>query len=112
MRYEIHSHDVTVTPEIDKIISEKIAKLEERLKSYHPEAARLEMQLRRQEKKQILTCALTLRAYQEELHASKEATELREAVDRAFDALFKEVEHYLRRANKPQQSIRQKAGAS
>ncbi len=112
MRYDIHSHEVTVTPAIDKIIAEKIAKLEARLKSYHPEAARLELQIHRQEKKQILICALTLHAYQEELHASKEATELREAVDRAFDALFKEVEHYRRRINKSLQSIRQKAGAS
>jgi ribosomal subunit interface protein len=112
MRYEIRSHDVTVTPQIEKIIGEKLAKLDERLKSYHPDVARLEIQIRRQEKKQILSCALTLHAYQEELHTEKEATELREALDRAFDALFKEVEHYRVRLNKSLQSAKGKAEAS
>ena len=112
MRFDIHSHEVTVTPQIDKIIEEKLAKLDERLKSYHPDVARLEIQIRRQEKKQILACALTLHAYREELHAEKEATELGEAVDRAFDALFKEVEHYRVRINKSLQSAKRGAEAS
>jgi ribosomal subunit interface protein len=113
MRYDIHDPEVTVTPQIEKIVAEKLAKLDERLKSYHPEAARLEMRLRRQEKKQLLSCALTLHAYQEELHVEKEAVELREAVDRAFDALFREVEHYRARINKSLQSDNKRnAGAS
>jgi ribosomal subunit interface protein len=113
MRYEIHKHDVLLTPQIEKIIEQKVAKLDTRLKTYHPEAARLELQFKREEKgDKHVDCALTLHAFHDELHAEKGAPELHEAVDRAFDALFKELDHYRARVNKSLQPHAPKAGES
>jgi ribosomal subunit interface protein len=112
MRYDIHTHDVTIGSALQKIISQKVSKLDKRIESYHSDAARLELQLRRHEKAQSVRCALTLHAYQDALHAEKDATDLRAAVDRAFDALFKELEHYRARINKSLQPGTRKAGLS
>jgi ribosomal subunit interface protein len=100
MHFDIHSHDVVVGPQIEKVIAQKVVKLDQRMKSYHPDSARLELQLHRKEKGQSVRCGLTLHAYPEALHAEKDAGDLHEAVDRAFDALFKELEHYRGRVNK------------
>lgn len=113
MRYEIHKHDVQLTPQIEKIIEQKIAKLDKRLETYHPDAAHLELQFKRTERgDHHVDCALTLRTFHENLHSQKEAPELHEALDRAFDALFKELEHYRTRVNKSLQPNQSKAGES
>jgi ribosomal subunit interface protein len=112
MRHEIRAHDVTVNPKMEKVIEQKVAKLDQRLKSYHPDAAHLEVQLHRQDKTSSVRCALTLHAYQEALHAEKDAPELHEAVDRAFDAMFKELEHYRARINTSLQHNAPKAEVS
>jgi len=112
MRHEIRTHEIAMNPQIEKIIEQKVAKLDQRLKPYHPDAAHLEVQLHGQEKSSSFRCALTLHAYQDALHAEKDAPELREAVDRAFDAMFKELEHYRARINKSLQHNAPKAEIS
>ncbi len=113
MRYDIHKHDVQITPQIEKIIGQKIAKLDKRLETYHPDAAHLELQIRHAANDRIpVQCALTLRGFHEALHVEKTATELREAVDHAFDALYKELEHYRARVNKSLQPNLPKTGES
>jgi ribosomal subunit interface protein len=113
MRFDIHKHDVNLTPQIEKIIARKVAKLDERLKTYHPDVARLELQLRHTDRTNSqVECALTLHAFQEELHAQKEAPELHEALDHTFDALLRELEHYRARVNKSLHPKLPKAGES
>jgi ribosomal subunit interface protein len=101
MQIDIHKHDVTLTPQMDKLIEDKAAKLEKRLKTLHPDVARLEIQLHFQDRQSgHVECAITLHAFRTLLHAKKVAPELREAVDDAFDALLREVEHYRVKVNK------------
>ena len=100
MRHDIRTHDVPMNPQIEDVIAQKVAKLDQRLKPYHPEPAHIEIQLHREAKTSVVRCALTLHAYKEALHAEKDAKELREAVDHAFEAMFKEIEHYRARINK------------
>ncbi len=112
MRYEIHKHDVQLTPQIEDAVEHKVAKLKERLKTYHPDAAHLELQLRRTEKSGAqVNCAMTLHLAHDHLHAHKDAPELRQALDRAFDALFRELEHYRARVNKSLHPNLAKSGA-
>jgi ribosomal subunit interface protein len=118
MRYEIHKHDVMLTPQLEKIIEQKVAKLDKRMQTYHPDAARLELQFKRGEKGGTekggaqIDCGLTLHAAEERLYAQKGAADLHEALDRAFDALFKELERYRARLNKSLQPNLPKAGES
>lgn len=102
MHFDIHKHNVILTPQIEKLIARKVAKLDKRLKTYHPDVARLELQLRRHTDRtnQQVECALTLHAFDDTLHAQKDADELREAVDHTFDAMLRELEHYRARVNK------------
>jgi ribosomal subunit interface protein len=101
MRYEIHKHDVVLSPQLDGVLKQKVTKLEQRLKTYHPDAAHLELQFKHSVKDGAhVDCALTLHLIHDHLHAHKDAPELHQALDRAFDALFKELEHYRARVNK------------
>ncbi len=47
---------------------------------------------------------MTLRAFRDTLHAGKSAPELRVAVDKSFDALMRELDHYRMKVNKSLQS--------
>jgi ribosome-associated translation inhibitor RaiA len=89
---------------LEKAIARKVDKVEERLKRYHPDAADLEIRLERQEKLNSFDCAIQLRAFRETLHSRKSSPELRVAVDKSFDALMKELDHYRVRINKSLQS--------
>lgn len=102
MRHEISRHNVEIPDTIEKALSQKIDKVEQRLKRYHPEAADLEVSLAYHEhlKDQAYECSLNLNAFREHLHARKTAADLRMAIDRSFDALLREMEQYRARINK------------
>ena len=100
MRTEIFRNNVEVTNTIDKAISHKVAKVSERLKRYHPDAAEMEVRLEYHNKLKTHECALNLRAFKDTLYAKKSAPELRIAIDRSFDALIKELDHYRVKINK------------
>jgi ribosomal subunit interface protein len=102
MHFDMHKHNVILTPQMEKLISQKVAKIDKRLKTYHPAVARLELQLHRHTDRsdRQVECALTLHAFRKILHAQKHADELREAVDHAFAALLEELEAYRARVNK------------
>lgn len=100
MRYAIHKGDVHVPKAVEQAIERKVDKVAERLKRYHPDAAAMEIHLTRLEKKNEFECSLQLTAFKETLHAKKSAPELRVAVDKSFDALMKELDHYRIRVNK------------
>ena len=104
MRYELHKGDIHVSETLEQAIAHKVTKVEERLKRYHPDAADMEIRLAHQEKVNSFDCSIQLRAFRETLHCSKSAPELRVAVDKSFDALMKELEHYRSRINKSLQS--------
>ena len=100
MRLEISKANVETSPSIDKAIAHKVEKVEERLKRYHPDAADLEIHLEFNDKRKFHECTLNLKAFKDTLHAKKSAPELRMAIDRTFDALIKELDHYRVKVNK------------
>jgi ribosomal subunit interface protein len=100
MRYELSRSNVEVDPAIEKAIRQKIDKVEERLKRYHPDAADLTIHLEYIDRIKSHECAINLKAFRDTLHAKKSAPELRVAIDRCFDALVKELDHYRSKINK------------
>ncbi|MBI3993855.1 MAG: HPF/RaiA family ribosome-associated protein [Candidatus Lambdaproteobacteria bacterium] len=98
MRTEIIKNDIPVNKKLAEVIQHKADKVEERLKRYHPDVADLEIRL--EHNLNEYACALVLKAFRESMHAHKTAPELRVAVDRSFDALFKELDHYRQKINK------------
>ena len=89
---------------MEKAIQHKIDKIETRLKRYHPDAAHLEIRLDHHEKQNSYECVVRLKAFRDSLHSKKSAPELRVAVDRSFDAIMKELDHYRLKINKSLQS--------
>ena len=104
MRYEILKNTVTISPSLEKAIHQKIEKIQKRLKRYHPEVAHLEIRLNHQEKIKEFECSLQLKAFKDSLRSKKSAPELRVAVDKSFDAILKELEHYRLKINKSLQA--------
>ncbi len=98
MRTEIIKNNVPVSKKLESVILHKVEKIEERLKRYHPDVADLQIRLEHQVNE--YGCALVLNAFRESLHAHKSAPELRVAVDKTFDAMFKELDHYRQKINK------------
>jgi len=78
--------------------------VEERLKRYHPDAADMNIHVARLEKQNEFECSIQLKAFKETLHTKKSAPELRVAVDKSFDALMKELDHYRVKINKSLQA--------
>ena len=85
---------------LEKALAHKIEKLEVRLKRYHPEVAQLELHLEHGDAEQI-RCKIHLRIYRDSLHAHKESLEARVALDRSFEALFRELDTYRQKLSKP-----------
>ncbi len=104
MRYAIHKGEVRLPAALEKVIAHKVEKVEERLKRYHPDTADLQIHLEHQEKQNEFQCTIQLMAFKDQLHAKKSAPELRVAVDKSFDALMKELDHYRVKINKSLQS--------
>ncbi|MDH4120584.1 MAG: HPF/RaiA family ribosome-associated protein [Deltaproteobacteria bacterium] len=100
MRYEISKHHCDVDATLAKAIEHKVEKVAERLKRYHPDVADMDIRLEFHDKQKMHECTLHLRAMKDTLHAKKDAPELRVAVDKSFDALMKELEHYRVKINK------------
>ena len=100
MRYEIMKNGISVDESLEKAIISKVEKVTERLKRYHPETAHLEVRLGVEEKHKEYECSLQLKAFREAMHSQKSSPELRVAVDRSFEALFKEIETYRAKINK------------
>lgn len=99
MRVEIIRNSVPVNDQLEDVIKQKSGKVEERLKRYHPETADLEIRLQHDAKNNEFGCALNLKAFRDSLHTHKNHAELRVAVDKSFEALFKELEHYRAKIN-------------
>jgi ribosome-associated translation inhibitor RaiA len=104
MRYELHNGEVHVPASLERIIGTKIGKIEKRLKRYHPDVANLEVRLSFVEKINEYECSLVLNAFKETLRTGKSAPELRVAVDKSFEAMLRELEHYRVRLNKSLQA--------
>jgi len=100
MRYELLKNNIRVSETLQKAIDTKVAKITERLKRYHPETAHLEVKLNQQEDNNGFECSLNLKAFKDALFAKKSAPELRVAVDKSFDAIMKELDHYRNKINK------------
>ena len=100
MRHELLKNEIVVSPALEKVLQAKIQKVEKRLKRHHPEAAHLEIRLKRLEKLDSFECTLSLKAFRDSLHAKKSAPELRAAIDRTFEAMLRELEHYRLKINK------------
>lgn len=99
MRVEIFKHDIRIDQKLEQTIQYKTGKVEKRLKRYHPDAADLEIRLQHNPKSNEFACALNLKAFRDSMHTQKSAPNLRVAVDKSFDALFKELEHYRQKIN-------------
>ena len=99
MRYQLH-HDMPIRSSLEKAIEHKVEKIKKRLKRYHPDVADLEIKLGHQENGKEYECNLILKAFKETMYAKKTAPELRVAVDKCFDAILKELDHYRIKINK------------
>ena len=99
MRYQLH-HDMPIQSSLEKAIGNKVEKIEKRLKRNHPDIADLEIKLVHQEKGNEFECNMILKAFRETMCAKKTSPELRVAVDKCFDAILKELEHYRIKINK------------
>ena len=99
MRYQLH-HDMPIRSSLEKAIGNKVEKIEKRLKRYHPDVADLEIKLGHMEKGNEYECNLILKAFKETMCAKKTAPELRVAVDKCFDAILRELDHYRIKINK------------
>ena len=107
MRYQVH-YEMPIGPSLEKAIENKVEKIKKRLKRYHPDVADLEIKLGRLENHNEFECNLILKAFKETLCAKKTAPELRVAVDKCFDAILKELDHYRIKINKsPRPKTRQ-----
>jgi ribosome-associated translation inhibitor RaiA len=104
MRYQLHNHEVHVSKALEKAIDRKVEKIRKRLKRYHPDVADLEIKIGHQEKLNEFECYLILKAFKETLFTRKCASELRVAVDKSFEAMFKELDHYRIKLNKSLQA--------
>ena len=104
MHHEIHRNEIALAPSLEKAIQHKIGKIETRLKRYHPEAAHLEIRLGHHPKLNTYECMVRLKAFKDSMHSRKSAPELRVAVDKSFDAIMKELDHYRLKINKSLQS--------
>lgn len=104
MRYEIIKSEVHVEESLHKAIGQKADKIEKRLKRFHPETAHLEIKLFRIEKLKEFECALQLKALRNSFHSKKSAPELRVAVDKSFDAIMRELDHYKLKITKSAKS--------
>jgi len=100
MRYDMMRNGIRVDATLEKAIEHKVEKIAERLKRYHPETAHLELRLEQVEKQKEFVCTLQLKAFRDAMRASKSSPELRVAVDKSFEALFKEIDHYRAKINK------------
>ena len=100
MRYELHNGEIHVPQSLEKAIGRKIDKIDKRLKRYHPDVADLEIRLAHMDKVNEYECKIVLRAFKETLHAGKSAPELRVAVDKSFEAMMRELDHYRVKLNK------------
>ena len=100
MRYEIMRNGIRVDETLEKAIGHKVDKVAERLKRYHPEASHLEIRLEHVEKAKEFGCSIQLKAFREAMHAAKSSPELRVAVDKSFEALLREIDHYRAKINK------------
>ncbi|MDH5753009.1 MAG: HPF/RaiA family ribosome-associated protein [Deltaproteobacteria bacterium] len=100
MRYQLHKNDIRVGSTLIKAIENKVEKINDRLKRYHPDVADLEIRLEHLVKVNEYECNLKLNAFKETLVAKKTAPELRVAVDKTFDAIMKELDHYRVKVNK------------
>ena len=98
MRTELIKNNVPVSKKLETVIQHKADKVEERLKRYHPDVADLEIRL--EYNLNEYSCALVLKAFRESMHAHKTAPEMRVAVDKSFDALFRELDQYRQKINK------------
>jgi ribosome-associated translation inhibitor RaiA len=104
MRYDIHKGDVHLPKAVESAIARKVKKVEERLKRYHPDAAGMDIHVTHLDKQDTFECSIQLKAFKETLHTKKSAPELRVAVDKSFDALMKELDHYRVKINKSLQA--------
>lgn len=104
MEYEIKNQGVGVDPTLEKAIQHKTDKMKERLKRFHPDVAKLDIRLDHNSKDKTFECSLHLNAMKDILHAKKSAPELRVAVDKSFEAMMKEVDHYRAKINKSNQA--------
>ena len=100
MRYELHSGAIALPTTLQKAIGRKVDKVDKRLKRYHPDVAEMEIRLEHVDKLNEYECNLVLRAFKETLHARKSAPELRVAVDKSFEAMLLQLEHYRAKLNK------------
>jgi ribosome-associated translation inhibitor RaiA len=100
MRFELHNGEIHVPASLERAIGTKVGKIEKRLKRYHPDVANLEIRLTHVDKINEFECNLVLNAFRETLRTSKAAPELRVAVDKSFEAMMCELEHYRVRLNK------------
>lgn len=100
MRWQLHKHKVSVSHSLEKAIHSKVDKIKTRLKRYHPDVADLNIKLEHQENGKEYECNLILKAFRETLTAKKRSPELRVAVDKCFDAMMKELDHYRVKLNK------------
>lgn len=103
MRTQLH-HDMPIQSSLEKAIENKVEKIKKRLKRYHPDVADLEIKLAHLRKNNEYECNLILKAFKGTLYAKKTAPELRVAVDKCFDAIFKELDHYRIKINRSLQS--------
>jgi len=100
MRFELHSGPIKVPATLHKAIGRKVDKVEQRLKRYHPDVAEMELRVAHVDKLNEYECNLVLRAFKETMHASKSAPELRVAVDKSFEAMMLQLDHYRVKLNK------------
>jgi len=100
MRYDIHKGELHLPKAIHEAIDHKVQKVEERLKRYHPDAAAMDIHVAHLDKQDEFECTIQLNAFKETLVSKKSAPELRVAVDKSFDALMKELDHYRVKINK------------
>lgn len=100
MRYEISKVNLEIPESIGKAIGHKVEKVEQRLKRYHPDAAGLDIRLEYNNKLKSHECSVNLKAFKDSLHAKKSSPDLRIAIDRCFDALIRELDHYRVKINK------------
>lgn len=103
MKYTMH-HQIPVSASLEKAIGNKVEKIGKRLKRYHPDVADLEIKLDHLKNGNEYECNMILKAFKDTLYARKSSPELRVAVDRCFDAILKELDHYRIKINKSLQS--------
>ncbi|HUJ76605.1 MAG TPA: HPF/RaiA family ribosome-associated protein [bacterium] len=104
MDMQLHKQGVEVDDRLEKALQRKVEKIERNLKPYHGDVSLLEVWLERDAQTTQYFCAIKLDAFKANLHARKGATQLREAVDKAFDAMMRELDHHRAKINKSLQA--------